>query len=91
MPTIPSDERTELIGALHQVTGFAEGLIALTRQLLESLEGGRERPSEQDVSEMRAGLERWQAAIDGVRKRVASLTTEAAERGCSSDRAAKRL
>jgi hypothetical protein len=69
------DERTELIAALHQVTGFAEGLIALTRQLLESLEGGRERPSAEDLAAMRAGLEQWQAALDGVRRRIAALTT----------------
>ena len=48
------DERAELIAALHQVTGFAEGLLALTRQLLESLEGTRERPPAEDLSAMRA-------------------------------------
>jgi hypothetical protein len=75
-----SDERTELIGALHQVTGFAEGLLALTRQLLDSLEGGRERPSEEDLSTMRAGLEKWQAALEGIRRRVASMTITRPER-----------
>ena len=57
-----SDERQELIGALTQVASFAEGLLAPTRKLLEALEGGRERPSPEDLAGMRAGLERWQAA-----------------------------
>jgi hypothetical protein len=66
-----ADERAELIGALHQVTGFAEGLLRLTRQLLESIEGGRERPSDDDVAEMRAGLARWETALAGDRQRLA--------------------
>lgn len=74
------DERSELIGALHQVMTFAEGLLTLTRQLLESLEGGQERPRAEDLTQMRAGLERWEAALDGVRTRIASLTQLPTER-----------
>ena len=75
-----SDERTELIVTLQQVTSFAEGLVTLTRQLLESLEGGRERPSIDDLAGMRAGLEQWHAALEGIRTRIASLTQLPPER-----------
>jgi hypothetical protein len=69
-----SDEREELIAALTQVAGFAEGLLTLTRQLLEAVDGERERPSEADLAEMRAGLDRWGEALDAVRQRIAAAT-----------------
>ena len=48
--------------------------MALTRQLLESLEGQRERPTGEDLAAMRAGLAQWETALDGLRRRVAALT-----------------
>ena len=55
---VSPDERAELLGALHQVTGFAEGLLTLTSQLVEALEGQRERG--------RLEFEEAEAAIDAI-------------------------
>jgi len=62
------------------VAGFTEGLLALTEQLLGALESGRERPPPEDLAAMRAGLERWQAALEGIRRRIAALTTTPRDR-----------
>jgi hypothetical protein len=56
--------------------GFAGRLLLLTRQLLESLEGTRERPSDEDLSAMRAGLDKRQTALESLRQRFVSLTIQ---------------
>ena len=73
------DGRGELIAALHQVTGFAEGLLNLTEKLQLALESGVPM-SDEDGARLRAGISNWRAQMDTFKQRLASLTIQPPDR-----------
>ena len=69
------DERGELIAALQQTTDMVAGLLRLTALLLSSLEAG-DRMSTAEITRLREHTELWQAQLDRMRQRLASVTIE---------------
>jgi hypothetical protein len=68
-------EREELIGALQQITAFAEGLLALSERLVVGYTTD-ERPTAQELADMRAGVARWREQLAGFRQRLTALSIE---------------
>ena len=65
-------ERAELIGALHQTTAFADGLLDLTERLLVAVDGGVP-PTAEDVATMRASLQHWREQLSAFKHRLDAL------------------
>ena len=72
MTDTQDDGRVDLIAALHQVTTFAEGLLALLEKLAEADQRGVST-TEADGARLRAGIENWRAQLDTFKVRLASL------------------
>jgi hypothetical protein len=68
-------DRDELIAALHQVTAFAEGLLALNERLVAT-HGTDERPTPDELAAMRDGVARWREQLASFRQRLAAFSVE---------------
>ena len=71
--------RGELIAALHQVTVFAEGLLALLEKLAEADQRGVSM-TEADGERLRTGIVNWRAQLDTFKQRLNSVTITPADR-----------
>jgi hypothetical protein len=73
------DERAELIAAVHQLTAFTEGLLALNERLVRAYDTDA-RPSVDELAARRDGVVRWREQLEGFEQRLAAATVLGAGR-----------
>jgi len=76
---VNTDERGELIAALHHTAAMVEGLLTLLERLLLSLET-QAPPSSEKIDEVRRHAAVWRTQLDRMRQRLASVTIESPAR-----------
>ena len=69
-----TDEREELIAALHQLNAFIEGSLTVTERLVRA-DDTDVRPSAEELAAMRGGVACWREQLEGFKQRLAAAPT----------------